>query len=179
MRLMTSPNLSTDAFTPRARAMADLVLRQLRSRDVLPRIAQAVQALPLFVGLDREQVNRLAGVCRVTSFEPGEAIFRQGQAGREMHVVLLGEVAIALARSNTTVGVVGSGECLGEMSLLTAGAHSATATALTRVETAVLGHVDLAELIRLRPDIALHIYKNLALGMGEKLKRLNASLAQR
>ena len=54
-----------------------------------------------------------------------------------------------------------------------------TATAQTNVETAVLGHQDLAELIRLRPDIGLHIYRNLAVGMGEKLKRLDVSLADR
>jgi CRP-like cAMP-binding protein len=57
------------------------------------------------------------------------------------------------------------------MSLLTAAAHSATAVARTSVETAVLGHRDLAELIRLRPDIGLHLYRNLAVGMGQKLKR--------
>jgi CRP-like cAMP-binding protein len=57
------------------------------------------------------------------------------------------------------------------MSLLTGAVHSATATAVTRVETALLGHEDLAELIRQRPDIGLHIYRNLAVGMGEKLKR--------
>jgi CRP-like cAMP-binding protein len=89
------------------------------------------------------------------------------------------KVAIAVATSAAPVGVVRSGECLGEMSLLTAGAHSATATALTRVETAVLRHQDLTELIRLRPDIGLHIYRNLAVGTGDKLKRLDASLADK
>ena len=158
--------------------MADAVLRQFRSREVQPRIVQAVQGLPLFGGLNAEQFNRLAGVCRLTSFEPGEAVFRQGQAGHEMHVVLQGEVAIALADSDAVVGVVRAGECLGEMSLLTAAAHSATATALSPIETAVLGHQDLAELIRLRPDIGLHLYKNLAVGMGEKLKRVDASLVR-
>jgi hypothetical protein len=179
VRLATCPDVPTDALTPRAKTMADLVLRQFGSRDVLPRIAQAVQGLPLFGGLNAEQFNRLAGVCRLTSFEPGEAIFRQGEAGFDMHVVLQGEVAIAVAGSGAAVGDVRAGECLGEMSLLTAAAHSATATALTPVETAVLGHQDLAELIRLRPDIGLHLYKNLAVGMGEKLKRVDASLIRR
>jgi hypothetical protein len=36
---------------------------------------------------------------------------------------------------------------------------------------AVLDHRDLGEFIRLRPDIGLHIYRNLAAGLGEKLKR--------
>jgi hypothetical protein len=34
-------------------------------------------------------------------------------------------------------------------------------------------------LLRLRPDIGQHLYRNLAVGMGEKLKRLNAELKER
>jgi GNAT superfamily N-acetyltransferase len=179
VRLLSPPQVRTDGLTPSCKAMAELVLRLFRNRTVLPRIAKAVHDLPLFTGLSAEQVDRLAGVCGVATFEPGEAVFREGEAGGQIHVVLQGEVAISVAGSAAPVGTVRGGECLGEMSLLTAAAHSATATARTRVETAVLGHRDLAELIRLRPDIGLHLYRNLAAGMGEKLKRLDVSLACR
>jgi GNAT superfamily N-acetyltransferase len=179
VRLLSPPKVRTEGLTPGCQAVAELVLRLFRNRVVLPQIARAVHALPLFAGLNEEQVARLAGVCGVTTFEPGELVFREGEADDQMHVLLQGEVAISLAGSTATVGVVRSGECLGEMSLLTAAAHSATATARTHVETAVLAHEDLAELIRLRPDIGLHIYRTLAVGMGEKLKRLDVSLADR
>jgi GNAT superfamily N-acetyltransferase len=179
LRLLTMPIVSAEGLTPRCKAVAELVLRRFRSRSVLPRIAEAVGGIPFFGGLDAEQVTRVAGVCGVATFEPGEVVFREGQAGNQMHVVLGGEIAISVAASAAPVGVVRSGECLGEMSLLTTAAHSATATAVTRVETAVLEHQDLAELIRLRPDIGLHLYRNLAVGTGEKLKRLDASLASR
>jgi CRP-like cAMP-binding protein len=96
-----------------------------------------------------------------------------------MHVVLQGEVAVAVVGSAEPVGMAEDGECLGEMSLLTAAAHSATATARTHVETAVLEHEAAAELIRLRPDIGLHMYRNLAVGLGQKLKRLEVSLPSR
>jgi hypothetical protein len=179
VRLLSPPQVGTDGLTPSCAGLAELVLRLFRNRTVLPRIAQAVHDLPLFARLSAEQVARLAGVCGVTTFAAGEAVFRQGEADNQMHVVLQGEVAITVAGSAAPVGVVRSGECLGEMSLLTGAAHSATATAVTRVETAVLGHDDLAELIRLRPDIGLHIYRNLAVGTGEKLKRLDVSLTSR
>jgi len=179
IRLLTVPDISTEGLTPRCKALADLVMRRFRSWRVLPRIAEAVGGIALFGGLDTEQTSRLAGVCGVTTFEPGEVVFQEGQPGSKMHVVLHGEIAITVAGSATPVGVVRGGDCVGEMSLLTSAAHSATATAMTPVETAVLGYQDLAELIRLRPDIGLHIYRNLAVGAGEKLKRLNVSLAGR
>jgi GNAT superfamily N-acetyltransferase len=176
-RVLVPPDVRTDSIPPRTRVVADIVLRHFQSHRVLPRIAEAVQGLSLFAGLNEEQVNRLAGVCSVSRFEAGAVIFREGQADKEMHVVLQGEVAIGVVASPAPVGVVRKGECLGEMALLRATPHSATATARTAVETAVLGHRDLAELIRLRPDIGLLIYKNLAVGMGEKLKRSDVSLA--
>jgi GNAT superfamily N-acetyltransferase len=179
VRLLSVAEIRTDGLTPRAKAVADVVLRHFRTRNVLPRIAQAAQGLPLFSGLDAEQVNRLASVCRVTNFGPEETIFRQGEAAEEMYVVLDGEVAIGIADSPAPVGLVRTGECLGETSLLGAAGHSATATALTGVEMAILAHQDLAELIRLRPDIGLLIYRNLAVGLGEKLKRVDASFAGR
>jgi GNAT superfamily N-acetyltransferase len=180
--LVPLPAVDTGGLTPRVQGVAEVVLGQFRSRSVLPRIAQAVQELPLFKGLNAEQVHRLAGGCGVSAFEPGQVIFRAGEGGQEMYVVLRGEVSIASPTSlppdsSVPVGVVGVGECLGEMSLLTAAPHSATATARTHVEAAVLGHRDLVELIRLRPDVGLHIYKNLAVGMGEKLKRMSVSLS--
>lgn len=179
LRLVSPPQVPTGGLTPSCRTLAEVVLRLFRNRTVLPRIARVVHDLPLFAGLDAEQVSRLAGVCSVASFEPGEVIFREGEVGDRMHVVLQGEVAIRVAGSAAPVGVVRRGECLGESSLLTAGAHSASATVLTRTETVVLCHRELAELIRLRPDIGLLMYKNLALGMGAKLKRLDVSIADR
>jgi hypothetical protein len=176
--LPASPEVNIEALAPRYRTLADLVLRRFRTRSVLPRVAAAVHRLPLFAGLIAEQVTRLAGVCGTASFEPGTTIFREGETDHRMHVVLQGAVEIAVADSNTSVGMVHDGECLGEISLLTGAPHSASATARTYVETAVLDHADLAELIRLRPDIGLHIYRNLAVGAGEKLKRMDVS-AQR
>jgi GNAT superfamily N-acetyltransferase len=170
VRLLAPLDVTTQVLTPASQRIADVVLCLFRSRTILPRIAEAVGGLPLFSGLSAEQVQRLAGVCRVAQFPPGEVVFRHGDAGREMHVVLSGEVDIRLA-DGTRVGVVHDGECLGEISLLTAAVHSATAVATTALETAVLGHDELAELVRLRPDVGLVVYRNLALGLAAKLKR--------
>jgi hypothetical protein len=159
---------------PRARAVAETVLQKLAGRAILPRIAQAVRELPLFSGLEPEQVHRLAGVCSVTPFAPGEVIFRAGTVGQEMYILLQGEGTISLEGSPSVVGVVQAGECLSEISLLTRQPHSATATARTPVEAACLGHKELTELTRLRPDIALLMYRNLALGLAQKLQRANA-----
>lgn len=171
VRLLVPAEVDLTPLSPRARVIAEVVLRQFRARQVLPRIASAVRGLALFAGLDSEQIDRLAGVCGVTRFAPGEVIFRQGEPGSMLLVPLEGEVNIEVAGQQTPAGVQ-TGECLGEISMLTGSLHSVTATTRTTVEAATLGHADLVELVRLRPDIALHLYRNLAVELGQKLKRV-------
>ena len=170
IRLLIRPEVRTEGLPAAARAMADLVLRRFRSKGMLPRIAEAVRDLSLFAGLDEDQVHRLAGACSLTTFDPGQTIFREREPGGRIDLILRGEVAIAGTDSRASA-VVRQGESLGEISLLTGGVHSATAVALTPLELAVLDRRDLDELIRLRPDIGLRIYRNLAAGLAEKLKR--------
>jgi hypothetical protein len=104
VRLLSPPRARTGGLTPSCEALAELVLRLFRNRTVLPRIAKAVYDLPLFARLTAEQVARLAGVCGVATFEPGDTIFRDGEASSQMHVVLRGEAAITVAASAAPVG---------------------------------------------------------------------------
>ena len=98
IRLLIRPEINTEGLTPAAKAVADLVLRRFRSRSVLPRIAEAVRDLSLFAGLDEEQIQRLAGACTLATFEPGQIVFQAEHPGREMYLVLRGEVEIASPR---------------------------------------------------------------------------------
>jgi CRP/FNR family transcriptional regulator len=125
----------------------------------------------LFQGLEDEQLERLAGAFRYATFRPGEEIFAQGDRCEEMYLVLSGEVDVRMRGTDRAVGRVPAGECLGEVALLTDENHSATAVAVSEVETGVLSRQDLRSLVRLRPGIGVVLYRNLARGLGEKLRR--------
>ncbi len=159
-------------------AVAEIVQQQFLEHDVSPRILEAIPKIAIFSGLNEEQSRRLAGQSLIKWFEPGEKLLVEREAGGSNYLVLQGEVDISLGCPPQSVGKIRPGEMLGEMSLLLAGHHTATATALTRVETAVLSQPRLRELVRLRPDIGVILYRNLAIGLGEKLKRSAAQLAQ-
>jgi len=62
------------------------------------------------------------------------------------------------------------------VALLTGSPHSTTAYATTDVRAAFLKGSDLTDLVRQRPDIGVVLYRNLARGLGEKLRRADASL---
>jgi CRP-like cAMP-binding protein len=88
-----------------------------------------------------------------------------------MYLLLEGEVAIYIEGRKQPIGTVRAGECLGEISVLTGGERAATARAVTPVEAGVLTKKDLQSLVRLRPGIGVVLYRNLARGLGEKLRR--------
>lgn len=151
----------------------DIVTEGFCRQRLLPRIEHAVGELPIFQGLDPAQISRLAQACLVVHFGPEEPVITEGERDARLHVVLSGQVSVRRAGVEHPVGVVGAGECLGETSLLTGAAHSASAIAAGPVETAALGHADLTSLLRQRPDIGLVIYRNLAIGLGTKLTRVS------
>jgi GNAT superfamily N-acetyltransferase len=171
VRLFVPPEFSAVALSPRAQSVADTVLRPFVSQRVLPEIERVVSELPIFEGLEREQVRRVAGACRIARFSNGETILEEGGRDATLFFLLNGEADIRRAGTRQRVGVVRAGECLGEMSLLTGEPHSASAVAARATEAATLGHVDFMGIIRARPDIGLVIFRNLAIGLGAKLGR--------
>jgi hypothetical protein len=78
VRLFVPPEFSALAPSPRAQWVADAVLRPFVSQPVLPDVERVVAELPLFQGLEREQVRRVAGACRIARFSDGETILEEG-----------------------------------------------------------------------------------------------------
>ena len=171
VRLNKLQDLGPLALTEPVQAVADLVMRGFSTRVIAPRMAQAIKEIPLFQGMNSEQAIRLAGTCTVREVRAGERLFAEHDPGDRLYILLQGQVAITCGSPPVRIGTVRTGETCGEVSLLSARPHSATATAEGHVEAAELLQRDLADLIRRRPDIGVIIYRNLAVGLGDKLLR--------
>jgi CRP-like cAMP-binding protein len=130
----------------------------------------------LFQGLTDDQAGRVARVGTFAVFHPGDRIYGEGEPADALFVVLEGEIAIAMGPASTRVGTVSPGECLGEISLLLGGLHTASAVATSPVEVGVFRHAELLDLVRRRPDIGVVLYRNLGRGLGRKLTRSDDSL---
>lgn len=170
-RLLTPLDTDAVVLIPPTSDLARLVLSSFKRREVMPRLGELVDRTGLFRGLEPEQLERLAGSFRYATFARGEEIFAQGDRCEEMYLVLSGEVDVRMDGATRSVGRVSSGECLGEVALLTGESHSATAVAEEDVEAGVLTRQDMESLVRLRPGIGVVLYRNLARGLGEKLRR--------
>jgi GNAT superfamily N-acetyltransferase len=173
--LIDDIELGEVSLIPESQAVADLVLPAFLKQAVVPRIAEAIGEVELFAGLSSEQAQRVAGVCGVKDVVAGEVLFRATDPGERMYVPL--DAAITIYVRDTEVGSVGRGEVVGEVAALTEEPHSATAVAAAPGTVAVLSHGDLRELQRQRPDIAMLLYRNLAVGLGRKLRRVDQTVA--
>lgn len=171
VRLNTLQDLGPLGLTEPVQALADIVMRGFSTCMIAPRMAQAIKDIPLFQGMNTEQATRLAGICTVREIAFGERLFDQGNPADRLFLVLQGELTISGGHPPVTIGRVCAGEICGEVSLLSSKPHSATAMAEGYVEAAELLQHDLADLIRRRPDIGVIIYRNLAVGLGDKLAR--------
>lgn len=177
-RLLAPLEIHGVDLIPRAERVAQTVIGAIRMRAVEPRIAAVVDKLDLFAGLNEEQVHRIAGIGGFRSFQRGDAVIRENESGDEMYLVLSGEVDIHMAGCDRPVGRVGAGESLGETAVLTGGRYMAGGTARTEVELGVIPARALQDLVRIRPDIGVIVFRNLARGLRDKLQRADSDIVE-
>jgi len=99
------------------------------------------------------------------TFEPGEVIFRQGDAGkREAYIVHDGKVEVRrrTADGERVLRTLAKGDLLGEVALFGDALHSATALAIDRVTLLVVPADRLENIVRTKPNLAIAIIRQLA-----------------
>ncbi|WP_430407412.1 cyclic nucleotide-binding domain-containing protein [Hydrogenophaga sp.] len=166
------------------------------------RAAQLLRSSHALVQLSEAEALTAMGFMELRRYAEGEAIIRQGASGGTgddgfMALVVDGEVTVeadVVSRlDKLTVNVLGPGSLMGEISLMDGAARSATCTASTAVQCAVLTRKSLEALIleeptaaakllsavaqrlsaRLRQtDIKLHLYSQLVFSMQKEIDRL-------
>ena len=72
--------------------------------------------IPLFSGLSRRHVRKVAGIGRIARFHNATAIIRAGEPGDSFYVVIDGEVSVR--RRGLPALTLGTGSFFGEMALL-------------------------------------------------------------
>lgn len=130
-----------------------------------PDIAAFLAHLPLFQGLHRAEIARLAAATTRRELRRGEVLFRQADAVTGLHAVVYGRIALAASvpgKRGRLNDVVAPGESFGEAVMFLGKPYIVTAKALT---DALVLHVDkaavLAELER-NPMLARRIIASLA-----------------
>ncbi|MFM8471497.1 MAG: cyclic nucleotide-binding domain-containing protein, partial [Limisphaerales bacterium] len=161
------------------------VVQYLRPKDESDaqarHIADILGRNMIFGVLDEAQRQKLVVGALKQLFGKGERIFRQGEEGGALYVVVDGEadVYVEAEGHSTRVNVVRSGECLGEISLLTGEKLSATVVATTDAEVVLVARERVAEVLRESPELVEKLGEILALRRLETEVILAESQTQR
>lgn len=134
--------------------------------------------VPLLDALDAEQRRRLLAAARVRRFRRQEVLFHEDDPADSLHVLTSGRVAVQATSDlgvAVTVDVIGAGDILGELALLTPNARrSATALALEPTETMV---VTAAQFATLRAE-HIGVEALLVAILAERTRRQSARLVE-
>jgi CRP-like cAMP-binding protein len=131
---------------------------------------KALRRVPFLESLKASQIEYLVKVGKRVSLDGEELLFRKGDSGRCMYVILEGRIQIYMETSDgqaAVLRVLESGEFFGEMALLDGGERSANASTLSRCELFILERASFLNLITTYPELLTQLLS----GLTERLRR--------
>ncbi|MCC5669545.1 cyclic nucleotide-binding domain-containing protein [Nostoc sp. CHAB 5784] len=126
-----------------------------------------VRRVPIFKELRDDFIVRLTSVMNELSFPANYTIFRQGEEGRSLYIVVSGRVKVHIG--NKQLAEVEQGKYFGEMAVFDTQSRSASATTLEPCEFLELTQEQLYDAIEETPEIAVNIIRELS----RLIRRLN------
>jgi anion transporter len=137
--------------------------------------ARLLREVDLFAGLDRVTLARLAAHLEPQVHAAPSIIFRQGDAGDALYILVSGTVGVYTTDKTgtveTLVRVLSAGEPFGEMALLSSIPRSATIKVESDCEILRLNRSAFVDLVREQPSVALAIAATLSRRLADMLNR--------
>ena len=141
---------------------------------------ELLRRVPLFTGVEPTKLKLLAFTSDRMSFDPGQILFEQGDAGDAAYVVLSGsaEVLVNRAGSQITVADLEKNAIVGEIAILCDVPRTATVRAHDRLDTLRISKDQFLRLLAEFPDMAIEIMRVLADRLGRTTAELSEARAQ-
>jgi CRP-like cAMP-binding protein len=138
-------------------------------------ISKILKKVPIFKMLGKESINFIVDKLKLSAFESGATIFKAGDTGEEMYIIISGKVDIRISSKDSakeqTVATLGSGDYFGEMALLTGETRSASVVAVEPCEMFMLYKNDFDVILEKYPSISLSMGKIVSKRLSETLKK--------
>jgi CRP-like cAMP-binding protein len=139
-------------------------------------VSDVLLQAPLFANLDETAASALRAAMVEVKLRRGEVLFREGDAGDRLYVVIDGKVKMGRTSSDgreNLLAVLGPGQMFGELSLFDPGPRASTVTAVTDTTLLALGQDELMNWLTGRPEVARGLLHQLA----SRLRTLNDQVA--
>ena len=135
-----------------------------------------IRQAPLFSALDDDEATSLRESMSTEKLSRGKVLFREGQEGDRLYVVVEGKIKLGTTSSDgreNLLSILGPGEMFGELSLFDPQPRTSTATAVTDARLVSLAHEAVIGLVTTHPQTSLELLRRLA----QRLRKSNDILA--
>ncbi|MSP68443.1 MAG: cyclic nucleotide-binding domain-containing protein [Alphaproteobacteria bacterium] len=141
---------------------------------------EVLRNIPLFAKMEPSKLKLLAFTAERLTFQPGQFLVKQGDAGDSAYVIVEGEadVQVDAPTGTITVAHIGRHAFVGEIAILcdvprTASVRAATPLTAMRITKALF-----FELVNQFPSIAVEIMRELASRLSRTTQQLQQTLSQ-
>jgi CRP/FNR family cyclic AMP-dependent transcriptional regulator len=142
--------------------------------DLFDRLLLLKQS-PIFSEVATDDLRLVARLLEEQAFFAGDLVFRVGEQGSHLYIVVSGKVGISLDEATPAGGYIatlGPGECFGEMNLLDDLPRSASACATEDTFLLTLEKTRLRGLLQNYPEIGIGMLRSLSLRVREANNRM-------
>jgi CRP/FNR family cyclic AMP-dependent transcriptional regulator len=128
-------------------------------------VVDAIQKVPLFAGLPRKELERVADNLAERTFSEGETIATEGESGVGFFVIESGTAKVSQAGEE--IRALGPGDYFGEVALIDKGPRSATVVADSELRCHGMTAWEFRPLVQTHPEIAWPMLEALAAKLRE------------
>ncbi|HZH04973.1 MAG TPA: cyclic nucleotide-binding domain-containing protein [Myxococcaceae bacterium] len=132
----------------------------------------ALKGCALFKGFTDTGLQIIAGVAGMRTFPQGTPLFVENMVADSLLIVADGKVRLSTKNgkgAEVSVGEVGVGDALGELSLIQPGQRMCTATALGVVTAVEVRHADFQKLLVQKPQACVKLLMAIVAQFGQKV----------
>jgi CRP/FNR family transcriptional regulator, cyclic AMP receptor protein len=138
--------------------------------------AEVLGKIELFRGLSPKGLERVAAIASEESHAAGETLFREGDPGDRLYVVVEGKTRISrqvAGMGEEALAVLGAGSSFGEMALIDEVPRSADAIVHERCKLLVISKEALQDLMFLDKELAYEVLWNTVRILSRRLRETN------
>ena len=139
-------------------------------------LIEALGKIKIFEGIHPEGLARVASICTEEEHKTNTIIFKEGDVGDKLYLILEGRVRISrevAGMGEEALTILSPGAAFGEMSLIDDVPRSADARVHDRCRLLVLTKDALQELLFLDKDLAYEILWNFVRSLSTRLRQTN------
>lgn len=138
--------------------------------------AMAIKRSTVFEELPIEDITRFTEIVQEEDIPDDHVIFREGDEGDRMFIIVSGEVMIQkrVGGGAELKVSLGKGECFGEMAILDGHPRSATVSVIKGGKFLTIGREEFMEILRVYPEISLKLIRILS----ERLRKTPTDISK-